>query len=61
MLLEGRFEHLDLWCEYLEKRRRQTVNEDFSNIDLDNSAWPVVIDEVEFDMAALVAVPRLLT
>ncbi|EKX40557.1 hypothetical protein GUITHDRAFT_113343 [Guillardia theta CCMP2712] len=60
MLLEGRFDHLDLWCEYLEKvynkaitkdtwqltlEFSQTVNEDFSNIDLENSAWPVVIDE----------------
>ena len=29
------------------------MNEDFSNIDLENSAWPVVIDEVKLRCLAL--------
>eukprot|EP00802_Teleaulax_amphioxeia_P009009 Tamp_09023.p1 GENE.Tamp_09023~~Tamp_09023.p1 ORF type:complete len:254 (+),score=51.75 Tamp_09023:99-860(+) len=67
MLLEGKFHHLELWCTYLENvfqksitkdtwklllEFSQTANETLSNIDLDTSAWPVVIDEfVEYARA----------
>ena len=60
MLLDCKFVHLEAWCDYMENEFQKSItkdtwklllefsnqaNEDLSNIDLDNSAWPVVIDE----------------
>uniref|UniRef100_A0A7S0VA35 Defective in cullin neddylation protein n=1 Tax=Hemiselmis tepida TaxID=464990 RepID=A0A7S0VA35_9CRYP len=60
MVLKDRFHHLDAWCEFLEKVYKKSItkdtwmltydfsvqsNADMTNIDLDSSAWPVVIDE----------------
>jgi len=62
LILEGRFEHLALWLEFLETKTHSipkdtyvlllefvySINSDFTNYD-ENSAWPVMIDEfVEF-------------
>eukprot|EP01027_Heterolobosea_sp_BB2_P010536 GEZU01015453.1.p1 GENE.GEZU01015453.1~~GEZU01015453.1.p1 ORF type:complete len:289 (-),score=93.66 GEZU01015453.1:206-994(-) len=59
LLLQGRYKHLDLWCDFIEKEYKKaisrdtwtqfldfinTVNPDFSNYDEDG-AWPVMIDE----------------
>jgi len=69
LLLKGKFKHLEMWCGYIETEFKKSIakdtylltldfalqaNDDFSNIDLDSSAWPVVIDEfVEFGRKAL--------
>mmetsp|Transcript_16481 Transcript_16481/g.33831 ORF Transcript_16481/g.33831 Transcript_16481/m.33831 type:complete len:252 (+) Transcript_16481:118-873(+) len=60
MLLAEKFAHLERWCSYMETEYQKSVNKDtwlltldfaltadatMSNIDLDNSAWPIVIDE----------------
>jgi len=67
MLLDGKFHHLELWCKYLEEVFQKSITKDtwklllefsrttnatLSNVDLDSSAWPVVIDEfVEYARA----------
>eukprot|EP00177_Eucheuma_denticulatum_P000261 GFKZ01000444.1.p1 GENE.GFKZ01000444.1~~GFKZ01000444.1.p1 ORF type:complete len:256 (-),score=37.17 GFKZ01000444.1:738-1505(-) len=68
LILEGRFTHLDLWNEFLQNRKHaisrdtysllldfaQNIDDDFTNFDEENGAWPVLLDEfVEF------AKPRL--
>jgi len=60
MLLHDKFIHLERWCAYLETEYKKSINRDawlllldfartadasMANIDLDNSAWPIVIDE----------------
>ncbi len=66
LVLGTKFKHLNSWCEYLKSHYKKSItkdtwmltydfgqqaNEDMSNIDLANSAWPVVIDEVRLDGA----------
>ena len=61
LVLSDKFKHLDLWCEFLQNEYKKSITKDtwmltldfsltsddqMSNIDLENSAWPVVIDEV---------------
>ena len=61
LIIAEKFKHLNLWCEFLENEYKKsitkdtwmltldfglTVDDQMSNIDLENSAWPVVIDEV---------------
>lgn len=68
ILLEGRFRHLGLWQEFLADRKLaiskdtyallwdfvNTIDDSMSNFDVENGAWPVLLDEfVEF------AKPRL--
>ena len=68
LVLAGRFRHLDLWLDFLKDRKlaisrdsysllldfANTIDEDMSNFDEENGAWPVLLDEfVEF------AKPRL--
>lgn len=63
LLLKGRFQHLDLWMEFLESRTLaiskdtyvllldfvDSINDDMSNFDVEHGAWPVLLDEfVEF-------------
>lgn len=59
ILLEGRFRHLDLWMEFLQHRKLAiskdtysllldfavTIDDDMSNFDEENGAWPVLLDE----------------
>jgi DCN1-like protein 1/2 len=59
LLFGDRFEHLDLWLEFLEPRRHaitrdsfvllldfaNTIRPDLSNYDEECGAWPVIIDE----------------
>lgn len=59
LLLQGRFRHLDLWMEFLENRTlaiskdtysllldfAETIDERMSNFDVENGAWPVLLDE----------------
>lgn len=59
MLLNGKFKHLDLWCQFVLEHYKKaisrdtwqqfydfqrSINKDFSNYDPDG-AWPVLIDE----------------
>uniref|UniRef100_A0A7S1IJJ5 Defective in cullin neddylation protein n=1 Tax=Eutreptiella gymnastica TaxID=73025 RepID=A0A7S1IJJ5_9EUGL len=67
LLLHGRYVHLDLWCDFVEKKNRaiswdqwcqfydftQTIVETFTNYDSDG-AWPVLIDEFVEHCRALV-------
>ncbi len=61
LIIADKFKHLDLWCEFLETEYKKSITKDtwmltldfgliaddqLSNIDLESSAWPVVIDEV---------------
>ena len=61
LIITDKFKHLDLWCEFLETEYKKSITKDtwmltldfglvaddqLSNIDLESSAWPVVIDEV---------------
>lgn len=59
LILKGRFEHLDLWLEFLHERKHAisrdtysllldfalTIHNDMSNYDEENGAWPVLLDE----------------
>lgn len=59
LILEGRFAHLDLWNEFLQDRKQaisrdtysllldftQSIDDDLSNFDEENGAWPVLLDE----------------
>lgn len=59
LILEGRFLHLDLWIEFLQGRKNaisrdtysllldftRSVDQDLSNYDGENGAWPVLLDE----------------
>lgn len=59
ILLEGRFRHLDLWMDFLQNRKLAiskdtysllldfavTIDDDMSNFDEENGAWPVLLDE----------------
>lgn len=59
LLFGDRFQHLDLWLEFLEPRKHavtrdsfvllldfaNTINADLSNYDEEGGAWPVIIDE----------------
>lgn len=59
LILEGRFLHLELWIEFLQGRKNaisrdtysllldftRSVDQDLSNYDGENGAWPVLLDE----------------
>lgn len=59
LILKGRFKHMELWLEFLETRKHaitrdtysllldfsQTIENDLSNYDEENGAWPVMLDE----------------
>mmetsp|Transcript_44848 Transcript_44848/g.106363 ORF Transcript_44848/g.106363 Transcript_44848/m.106363 type:complete len:254 (-) Transcript_44848:262-1023(-) len=60
MLLHDKFVHLERWCAYMANDYGKSINKDtwlltldfalqadekLEKIDLDNSAWPIVIDE----------------
>lgn len=59
LIMEGRFKHLDLWTDFLQSRTHAiskdtfsllldfalTINDDMSNFDEENGAWPVLLDE----------------
>ena len=68
MLLQNRFQHLDLWLQFLDTQKyaiskdtyillydfTQSIDKDMSNYD-ENGAWPVLIDEfVEYARPKLV-------
>lgn len=59
LILEGRFVHLELWIEFLGKRKQaisrdtysllldfaRNIDYDLKNFDEENGAWPVLLDE----------------